>query len=288
MIFSAVFVTKGMISIGGLTALLMYNHMLVDPLMNLLDARKMMILCNVSMKRMDEFNHFDIQERIISNKIIDMVVFQHVAFWYQDHSCIINDLNITLRNDSIYLIRGRSGIGKTTFVNLLAGLIQTKRGEIVYVNNHESVDALPDVAYLMQDGYLFDMCIKENIKIANPDITDKEYRDLIDTCCLNEIQQRFGNQAIGENGQLLSGGERKRILLAQTLARKNCHIMIFDELSNSLDQTVYRTICKNMRPYLKNKICIFIEHHDQLEFDYDYEIRFQEGNIQVIPNKKVT
>ena len=92
---------------------------------------------------------------------------------------------------------------------------------------------------------------------------------------------RLKDKPIGENGNLLSGGERKRLLLAQTLARTDSHVLIFDELSSSLDIHTYKMICQNIQSFLKNKICIFIEHSENNYINYDYELKFQDHNIQI-------
>ncbi len=282
MIFSAIFVTKGMISMGGLTALIMYNHMLVDPLMNLLDCRQMLIKCKVSMKRIDEILNLKTYHRMISEQWIDTIEFKNVSFWYvAEDKIILDHVNLGLHKNNTYLIKGRSGIGKSTFVNLIAGFIQPKSGTIHYRCDRKNTHAFPNIGYLMQDGFLFDVSMKDNIKIANPALSEKEIDHLIHVCCLNDLMIRLKDKPIGENGNLLSGGERKRLLLAQTLARTDSHVLIFDELSSSLDIHTYKMICQNIQSLLKNKICIFIEHSENNYINYDYELKFQDHNIQI-------
>ncbi len=283
MIFSAIFVIQNRISIGGLTALMMYNHMLVDPLINLLDCRQMLAKCSVSIRRIHEILHQKTSYRNISKQWIDTIECKDVSFWYDEDNKIFHHMDLVLQTNNLYLMKGRSGIGKTTFVNLIVGFLYPQSGTIRYLSDASYIDALPNVAYLMQDGFIFDISIKDNIKIANADISEKEMDRLIDVCCLKDVLDNFNDTPIGENGNLLSGGERKRLLLAQTLARKESHVLIFDELSSSLDSYTYKMICKNIQPFLKNKICIFIEHSEDHYMDYDAELKFQDGAIQKCP-----
>lgn len=287
MICSAIFVTKGMISIGGLTALMMYNHMLVDPLMNLLDCRQKLVKSKVSMQRIDDVLMVQTQERVISSHKIDHIVFEKVSFRYADSSpTVLDEASFTLQAGKKYLIRGRSGIGKTTLVNLMTGFLMPKEGNIFYLSDHMKMDAFPDIGYLMQDGFLFDDSIKENIRIAAPKIAQEDVDALIEDCGLHDVYARMNEAPIGENGNLLSGGERKRLLLAQTLARSKCDMFIFDELSSSLDVSTYRRICERIQPYLRDKICIFIEHSQQDFIHCDYAFSIQDGKTVLIACSK--
>lgn len=279
MIFSAIFVTKGLISIGGLTALMMYNHMLVDPLMNLLECKQQMIKSKISLQRIEYVLTIETRKRLLSQQKIDKIIFDHVNFSY-DQKVIFHDINFTFTQGK-YIMKGPSGIGKTTLVNLITGMLESSKGTICYYSGDEKVNNFPDIGYLMQDGFLFDVSIKENIKIANKELSDEKLHQLIQDCCLDDIYERMQDKSVGENGNLLSGGERKRLLLAQTLARSECDILIFDELSSSLDMNTYRVICEKIEPYLKDKICLFIEHSSHQFIKYDYEISIHNKTIQI-------
>lgn len=122
------------------------------------------------------------------------------------------------------------------------------------------------ISFLLQDSYLFNITIDDNIRIANPLITQEQIEKLINDCCLNEVYERVRGE-IGDNGNLLSGGERKRLLLAMSLAKPDYDAIIFDELSSSLDKNTHSQILNNINSYLTNKIAIFIEHH-HIEGDY--------------------
>lgn len=281
MIASAIFVSQGSISFGGLTALLMYHHMLVDPLMNWLTCYQQLMKCRVSMKRIMEILAWERKERKVTCARVDQIICTHVRFAYPtEHTPVLKDAHFILERNKRYLIKGRSGIGKTTLVNLLAGFLSPNEGSIAYTAAGEVIHEAVNMGYLMQDGFLFDTGIRENIKIANERMNEDEMRSLLETCCLKEVEERLQGEAIGENGNRLSGGERKRVLLAQCLAQKKCDLLLFDELSSGLDPITYQRICEQMVPYIQDKICIFIEHDPSDVMHYDALLSFENGMVR--------
>ena len=92
---------------------------------------------------------------------------------------------------------------------------------------------------MLQGGYLFNTSIKENIRFANPSMTQEQLDKLVEECCLKEVCERV-TENVGDDGELLSGGERKRAQLAICLAKSNRDVIILDELSS------YNNACKNL------------------------------------------
>jgi ABC-type transport system involved in cytochrome bd biosynthesis fused ATPase/permease subunit len=110
--------------------------------------------------------------------------------------------------------------------------------------------------------FLVESTIEENIKLLNPELSDDELENILDICDVRSIVQKQdrGLQCkIGENGVQLSVGERKRIQIAQAIAKK-ADIYMFDELTASLDEKTAKCIMKSISEYLKDKTVIFIEH----------------------------
>ncbi len=280
MIASAIFVSKGSISMGGLTALLMYNHMLVDPLMNWMECYQNLIKCRISIKRIQEVLSLNQTERKLIVTGVDQIVCSHVSFSYpKEQKQILSDAHFTLKRNQRYLIKGRSGIGKSTMVHLIAGFLIPQSGSIAYMAEGERMHGIPKMGYLMQDGFLFDESIQANIRIANAQLSEDEMQVLLEVCCLKEVEEALHGETIGENGSRLSGGEQKRVLLAQSLAQKECDLLIFDELSSGLDPMTYQCICERMTPYLQNKISLFIEHHPSDAMSYDGLLSIQNGIV---------
>ena len=128
------------------------------------------------------------------------------------------------------------------------------------------------ISYMLQGGYLFNTSIKENIRFANPSMKQEQLDKLVEECCLKEVCERV-TENVGDDGELLSGGERKRVQLAICLAKSNSDVIILDELSSSLDKATYVEIMKNISKYFEDKIVIFVEHYYTESEYYDEVIK---------------
>ena len=265
LIISALLVVNNYLTLGGLTAILMYNHMLVDPLLSVIDLNPKFIQLKVSTQRVS--NIFD--EPSITQKSateIDEIVTENLTYKINNKS-VIENLNLHVDKKSSLAIIGKTGVGKSTLTNLLAGLIEPTSGSIHYYNELKEIssNSIPKLSYMMQNEFLFDTTIEKNIRLANPDLTEENYREILDICELIELEKNIKNSSIGEAGAKISGGERKRILIARTIADTNASIFIFDELSSSLDSKTFEKIIERVESILENKIRIYIEHNKLIE-----------------------
>jgi len=260
LITSSIFVVNGIISIGSLTAVLMYNGMLVDPLIEILNIQQNLIKLKVSLKRINQiFEMPDDENTIKDNVKIDKIILEDLNYNY-DNEVILNGINLAINSPANICIMGESGSGKTTLANIVAGLYSPSQGKLNYYFQEEKANGALKISYLIQDGYLFDKSILDNIKIANPCINETDFNKLIEICCLENVYLTHGNKPIGEGGSNLSGGEKKRVRIAQMLANQNADIYIFDELTSALDEMTARKILQNIFDLNLNKICLFIEH----------------------------
>lgn len=279
LIFSAIFVTKGWISYGGLTALIMYNHMLIDPLIDFFECRKKIINVKISLQRLNPILRSANIERKITNLPITEIQLNSVSFFYNQEKMVLNNITYSFKSGQKYVIFGQSGSGKTTLIMLLASFLKPKKGSIAYFSNDTLVNSNPDISYLMQDDFLFDDTIRNNVKISNPEINDDTLECIIEDCLLKNVEKSLDYKSIGENGCKISGGERKRVQLAQALARTSASIIIFDELSSSLDSKSFDIIMSNIQKYLANKICIFIEHNTSYDYRNFTRLTIHDGKL---------
>lgn len=276
LLLACLFVIRGNITIGGLTAILMYNHMLVDPLVELIDVQQAYIKQKVSLRRINDVMKLK-EQKLLPFEKTDQVLGEKLVC-HLGNDIVIRNVSINISKGQKVAIVGKTGSGKSTLANILAGLLLPTEGKVRYLKNGVLTNGVPNIGYLYQDGYLFDTTIKQNILFANPSLSDEEYRDIVKKCCLDEIVLEH-TESIGENGVRLSGGERKRIRIARALANKQADIYIFDELSTSLDNETARIIVNNILKMLENKICIFIEHNVDIAAMMDKIIMVKNGSI---------
>ena len=199
------------------------------------------------------------------------IKFQDVSFSYDAKSIrTIDKLNFQIKKKTIFGIKGKTGSGKTTLINLLIGNYQPSSGNLLIDDIQLSKKNLNSwknkIAYVPQKVFLFDDSIRSNIAFAEENIDEDLIKKAINIACLDEFidQKEEGlNSIIGENADRISGGQKQRIGIARAIY-KNTDIIILDEALNSLDRDTKIKVLENLK--LLNKTIILISH-DNSDFD---------------------
>ena len=280
---TSIFLIKGMITFGIMVAILMYNNMLVDPLLQLVNIQTQMIKVKESMSRIDAlFKMREYKPSYHYEERINKIVVENVTFKYPK-SDIKMLFNFSVNQKEKVLVFGNSGIGKSTLAKILTGFYKPLSGMIHFYNNNIELSHIPYISYLEQDGYLFNLPIKDNILFGDEYVNEK-YTKILKICCLEELIAEYGDKKIGVNGNKLSGGQCKRILLARALY-KDAPIYVFDEITSSLDENLIDIILDNLSTYLKKKIVIFIDHNNKLKMYVDTIITVSSNKETVISER---
>ena len=243
-----------------------------------------MIKVKESMSRIDAlFKMREYKPSCHYEKNINKIVVNNITFKYPK-SDIKMLFNFSVNQKEKILVFGNSGIGKSTLAKILTGFYKPLSGMIHFYNNDIELSHIPYISYLEQDGYLFNLPIKDNILFGDEYVNEK-YTKILKICCLEELIAEYGDKKIGVNGNKLSGGQCKRILLARALY-KDAPIYVFDEITSSLDENLIDIILDNLSTYLKKKIVIFIDHNNKLKMYVDTIIKVSSTNGVVIGEKK--
>jgi ABC-type multidrug transport system fused ATPase/permease subunit len=228
----------------------------------------------------------DTTKKFFFNKVI---VFNKVSFCYpKSKKFIINECNLTIKKNDFVCIKGKTGSGKSTFVDLLTSLISPTKGQILVDNrniNENIYNWKKKISYVPQEPFLIDASIKENIIFFN----NKKYSkykllDSITKAGLLTFINRLPagvNTLIGEKGIRISGGERQRINIARALYRES-EIIIFDESTNSLDNETENKLLRTISSFKGNKTIIFITHNNNLVSIFDRIFEFKNNKIKEI------
>lgn len=206
------------------------------------------------------------------------IIAKNIMFSYNKYTNILNNINLTIRKNSHVMIKGKSGIGKSTFCKLLNRTYDLESGNII-INNINILDyplatLRSNITYLSQNEFLFDDTIKNNIVMDNKYDLDKFF-EICKLCHLEEIVDKKPlryETFINKNFSNLSGGEKQRILLARALYR-DCPILILDEALSEVNKNLEIDIIKKLNLELKNKTIIYVTHKDyEKYFDEVLEI----------------
>ena len=283
LLVTSIFLIKGMITFGIMVAILMYNNMLVDPLLQLVNIQAQIIKVKESISRINAL--FKLREYKPSyhyEERINKIVVDNVTFKYPK-SDIKMLFNFSVNQKEKVLVFGNSGIGKSTLAKIITGFYKPLSGIIRFYSNDIELSYIPYISYLEQDGYLFNLPIKNNILFGDEYVNEK-YNEILKICCLEELIAEYGDKKIGVNGNKLSGGQCKRILLARALY-KDAPIYVFDEITSSLDENLIDIILDNLSTYLKKKIVIFIDHNNKLKMYVDTIITVSSNKETVISER---
>lgn len=200
---------------------------------------------------------------------IDKIEYKNIFFSYGNtkENNILKDINLKINDGDIIGIIGESGIGKTTLLDLISGLIIPDRGKILIndteVNDIRKIKNL--IGYITQDIFILDNDIKTNVamEIIEGKINKEKINSSLLKAGLKEYINNY-NKKVGEKGNLLSGGQKQRLVLARQFYRDN-KILIFDESTNALDKKTEEMILYEIVNLKEKPIIILVSHSIDLK-----------------------
>ena len=264
-------ITSGQMTAGAFASFVTSLLLLYKPVKTLGNTLTSIQNIFVAMGRV--FELFDlypaIQEKenaIPMNGLNDKIEFQNVDFEYIPGHPVLKNINLTIKKDETLAIVGNSGGGKSTIVNLLPRFYDIKSGSIKY----DGVDIRDliisslrhNIAMVFQDNFLFSGTIRENIMMGNPNATEAELEEAIESAHLQEMITDLPDgldTLLGERGLTLSGGQRQRVAIARAMI-KNTPIVILDEATSALDNKSEAIVQKALDNLIKNKTVFVIAH----------------------------
>lgn len=215
------------------------------------------------------------------------ITFKHLDFAYPDdpERPILNDISVSIEQGEMVGVLGRTGSGKSTFVDLLLRLYNVKP-DALYLDDHDimslSIHNVRDqIAYVPQDNFLFSDTILNNIGFSEPSMPEEKasyYAKLADVHD-NIIDFTHGYQTeIGERGVTLSGGQKQRISIARALA-KDAPILILDDSVSAVDTKTEESIIKHLEEIRQGKTTIVIAHRISTIRKMDKIILLDQGHL---------
>ena len=194
------------------------------------------------------------------------IQLKNLSFSYNSSTPILNDLNLTFPQGKMSAIIGPSGVGKSTIIHLLMGLLNPTAG-VILINGKPLSDYELDswrsrIGYVGQDPFLFHGSIRDNIRMGHLEATDDQVEDAARAAAIHDTimaQPNGYNTLVGDRGMTLSGGQKQRISIARAMVR-DPDLYLFDEATSALDHESERLIQQAMERLSQSKTVIVVAH----------------------------
>ena len=204
------------------------------------------------------------------------ISFERVTFQYEgSETAVLDNFSLKLKVGKTIAVVGPSGSGKSTLLNLILRLFVPDEGRItidgVDIRKVTRESLRQSMAVVFQENMLFNMSIRENIRLGKEGATDKEVEEAARKAEIHRyimsLPQKYDTQ-VGERGDTLSGGQRQRVAIARAIVR-NPSILLLDEATSALDQTTEAAINKTLMKLAKGRTMIFSTHRLASVVDMD-------------------
>ncbi len=269
-VVGAVLVHYGYIGFPVIIAIMIYIRLFTQPLAQLAQGATSLQSTAAASERV--FNLLEQEEltdeTMLTKSLTDIkgnVEFKHVQFGYNKDRIIIKDFSTTVKSGQKVAIVGPTGAGKTTLVNLLMKFYDLNGGDILIdgISIHELTRAnVHDIfGMVLQDTWLFEGSIKENIRYNRTDITDEQIEDACKKCGIDHFIHTLpeGYDTILDDNTNISAGQKQLLTIARAMV-ENAPMLILDEATSSVDTRTEILIQKAMDALTKNRTSFVIAH----------------------------
>jgi subfamily B ATP-binding cassette protein MsbA len=195
-----------------------------------------------------------------------LVQFEDVHFAYVEGKTVLKGINFTSTPGTVTALVGSSGSGKSTIISLLCAFHTPSQGRVLVDGidlAHVNLDTFrSQLGVVLQDSFLFDGSIRENILFSRPNATEEEFLFACRTARVDEFAERFDegyDTIVGERGVKLSGGQRQRLSIARALLAEP-RILILDEATSSLDSESEAMIQAGLNQLMQGRTTFVIAH----------------------------
>lgn len=283
-------VIKGELSIGGIVAFVALLGRLYAPVSQLSNIHIDITRSLALFQRI--FAYLD-AEAEIKNKpgaielqdIRGKIEFNQVYFSYMKRVNVLEDISFSVEPGMMIALVGSSGVGKTTITNLIPRLYEVNKGRITIdgwdVRDITLESLRNKIGVVMQEPYLFNDTIEENLRYGKKDATDQELIAACQAAYIHDFIIKLPEQyktVVGNRGIKLSGGEKQRVAIARVIL-KDPKIIILDEATSSLDSVSEKYIQQALVPLLKDRTSFVIAHRLSTVLAADQIFVIEKGRI---------
>jgi subfamily B ATP-binding cassette protein MsbA len=284
------FIMMGTMTAGDLISFLLFLGFMVAPIVQMSNIGSQLTEALAGLDRTQELMNMteedDSDVRILLlNDIQGNMVFDNVGFSYEDDKDVLHDISFEAKAGSVTALVGSSGSGKSTiaglaatFLNPVSGKVTMDGKDLAFVNLSSFRQHL---GVVLQDDFLYEGTIRENILFPRPDATEEEVQSAVKGAYVDEFTDRFEDgleTVIGERGVKLSGGQRQRISIARALLA-DPKVIILDEATSNLDTESESFIQKSLNVLMKDRTTFVIAHRLSTIQQADQILVIEDGHI---------
>ena len=285
---------SGYITIGTITAFLTYVNLFQSPLTQIAQAMNSLQGAAAAGKRVFEFldekemedeTHKERQLLVDGKEVVKgEVTFEHVSFGYDETREIIHDFSAEIKPGMKVAIVGPTGAGKTTMVNLLMRFYDVGKGSIkidgIDIKSMPREEIHDLFAMVLQDTWVFDGTLKENLEYNTKGLTEQDFKDAIHGAHLVHFVRSLpgGLDYLIEEDSSISGGQKQLITIARAMLKK-APLLILDEATSNVDTRTEEKIQEAMDRLTKGKTSFVIAHRLSTTKNSDMILVMKDGNI---------
>lgn len=279
----------GQLEMGEFVSLTLYLGFLVAPIMQMANIGTQITEAFAGLDRMDELLSVPTEEederRTHALEHVGEIRFNNVSFSYDGEKEVLSDVSFVAPAGSVTALVGSSGSGKTTCVGLAASFLTPTHGVVEVDGVDLATVTLASyrsrLGVVLQDDFLFDGTIRENILFGRPDASDAELANAVSGAHVDEFSDRFDDgleTVIGERGVKLSGGQRQRVAIARALLADPA-VLVLDEATSNLDGESERYIQESLATLMTGRTTFVIAHRLSTIHGADQILVIEDGKI---------
>ncbi|MBL7873861.1 MAG: ABC transporter ATP-binding protein [Cyclobacteriaceae bacterium] len=265
------YVIQDSMTMGDLISFVLFLGFVTFPIVQMSNIGSQLTEAFAGLDRTEEIMNMAIEDdgthrTVKVDDIKGEIVFKDVSFAYEEGKPVLKNINFVSEVGSVTALVGTSGSGKTTIAGLAATFLNPDSGTItvdgIDLTKVSLTSYRSQLGVVLQDDFLFEGTIRENILFPRPHATAEELMQAVKGAFVNEFTDRFEkglDTVIGERGVKLSGGQRQRIAIARAILA-NPRILILDEATSNLDTESESYIQESLRSLMQGRTTFVIAH----------------------------
>jgi ABC-type multidrug transport system fused ATPase/permease subunit len=265
------YIIQGDMTPGELVAFIAYLAVMIAPIVQMSNIGSQITEAFAGLDRTEEIMKMKAEDED-ENRTVELketnadMSFENITFSYEEGVDVLKNISFKAPSGSVTALVGTSGSGKSTIAGLAATFLNPKEGKITIDGIDLSTVLLKSyrkkLGVVLQDDFLFEGTIRENILFPRPNATEAELQSAVKAAYVNEFTDRFElglETVIGERGVKLSGGQRQRIAIARAVLA-DPRILILDEATSNLDTESESFIQESLAELMKGRTTFVIAH----------------------------